>query len=212
MIDTPLKLSLPVSTTLRTDNTRDFWQERYETRHTPWDRGEINPALRGWLAEGIIAPPARVMVPGCGRGHEVMAFARRGFDVTGVDLSELALTELDTRLAAESLQVELVEADLLAWTPPAAFDVVYEQTCLCALLPRYWPEYEKRLYEWLRPGGLLMALFMQSEHMDGPPFHCALPDMRDLFDASRWCWPDREPESVPHPGKVFEYAVILRRH
>lgn len=194
---------------LTADNAREFWQERYETEHTPWDRGETNPALHAWLDEGEIAPPATVLVPGCGRGYEVMELARRGFEVTGVDLSGLALAALKGRLEEASLSASLLEADLLGWTPVRRFDAIYEQTCLCALLPRYWPGYEARLHAWLKPGGRLMALFMQSEKFDGPPFHCALPDMRDLFDVSRWHWPDRDPEPIPHPADVFEYAVQL---
>lgn len=196
---------------LTSDNTHEFWRQRYETRHTPWDRGQTNPALYAWLDAGVIAPPARVLVPGCGRGHEVLTLARRGFDVTAVDLSGQALAELEAELARQSLRATVVESDLLSWTPAGRFEAVYEQTCLCALLTRYWPHYEAQLYDWLEPGGVLMALFMQSDKFDDPPFHCALPDMRALFAATRWRWPDGEPDTVPHPRGVFEYAVLLRR-
>lgn len=196
---------------LTTDNTLDFWQERYQNRQTPWDRGETNPALLQWLKDEVISPPADVLIPGCGRGHEVVELARRGFAVTGVDLSIQALDELKPKLDRETPSATLIDANLLEWKPNRNFDVVYEQTCLCALLPRYWSAYEARLREWLKPGGVLLALFMQSDKFDGPPFHCALPDMRDLFDDTRWEWSGRPPLHVPHPEKVFEYAVILKR-
>lgn len=196
---------------LSEDNTRDFWHERYAQQRTPWDRGGINPALVDWLNAGIIAPPASVLVPGCGRGHEVVELARRGFEVTGADLSALALGELERHLASAGLRARLVEADLLTWEPDGPFDAIYEQTCLCALLPRHWPGYEARLHRWLRPGGRLLALFMQSGKTDDPPFHCALADMRRLFDRARWHWPETAPKRVPHPRDVFEYAVILER-
>ncbi|MFZ0487118.1 MAG: methyltransferase domain-containing protein [Arenicellales bacterium] len=198
--------------TLTTDNAHEFWEERYENRNTPWDRGETNPALIDWLSTGIPEPPAAVLVPGCGRGHEVLELARRGFSVTGIDLSERALDELNARLRRESLEAELVAADLLGWEPPRGpFDIIYEQTCLCALLPRQWKDYEVRLRQWLKPGGLLLALFMQSGKTDGPPFHCALPDMQRLFDAGRWRWPDGGANRIPHPRDVFEYATVLQR-
>ena len=197
--------------TLTTDNTHEFWQEHYVSHNTPWDRGGTSPALTGWLSSGEIEPPATVLVPGCGRGHEVLELARRGFDVTGVDLSETALTEVQSALDRESLTARLAAADLLDWEPGAAFDVVYEQTCLCALLPGYWPDYESRLHRWLRPGGILAALFMQTGRSGGPPFHCSLADMRHLFSPARWRWTAGDPPRVPHPRDVFEYAVIMQR-
>jgi len=196
---------------LTSDNTRDFWQQRYRDDDTPWDRGGINPALSRWLGHGIIAPPASILVPGCGRGHEVLALAEWGFRVTAIDLSTRALAELEKRLTEASLEATLVEADLLSWQAPEPFDAVYEQTCLCALLPRYWPDYAARLCQWLQPNGLLLALFMQSNKRNGVPYHCALPDMRALFDSRNWQWPHAEPEAIPHPRNVFEYAVVLRR-
>jgi len=196
---------------LTTGNTRAFWQERYQGDDTPWDRGGVSPALVEWLAEAVIQPPGSVLVPGCGRGHEVIELARRGFHVTAIDVSTRALDELEGRLRAAGLDAELIHADLLEWRPSSPFDVVYEQTCLCALLPRYWPLYEERLYEWLQPNGLLLALFMQSNKHDDPPFHCALPDMQELFEPGRWQWPEEAPRRVPHPRNVYEYAVVLRR-
>lgn len=196
---------------LTDDNTHEFWRQRYEQQRTPWDRGSINPALADWLDDGSITPPASVLVPGCGRGYEVSALAERGFDVTGADLSGLVLQELAARLDRQGLSAKLVEADLLDWEPDAPFDAIYEQTCLCAVLPRHWPDYEARLHRWLRPGGKLLALFMQSDKTDDPPFHCSLPDMRELFESGRWRWPQAEPKRIPHPRDVFEYAFILER-
>ena len=60
-----------------------FWQERFESQRTPWDRGEVNPALSKLQADGVLPPGARVLVPGCGAGHEVAALAAAGCRVTG---------------------------------------------------------------------------------------------------------------------------------
>jgi hypothetical protein len=70
-----------------------------------------------------------------------------------------------------------------------------------------------RLHQWLRPGGALFVLFMQIGKDGGPPFDCALPAMRALFDAARWTWPDTMSEEVPHPSGIGseQPAVLLRR-
>jgi SAM-dependent methyltransferase len=190
---------------------RDFWEGRYQTGETRWDRGDASPALTQWLEQGAI-PNGRILVPGCGRGHEVVALARAGHDVTAVDLAPSAIDATATQLRVAGTQAQLIQADLLQWTPEQAFDGVYEQTCLCALTPTLWPAYAARLALWVRPGGTLAILFMQTGRDGGPPFHCALPRMHELFDPQLWEWPDEsERLTIPHPNGGTEFGHRLTR-
>ena len=113
-----------------------------------------------WLAAGALKP-CRILVPGCGSGYEVAALAKAGFDVTGLDFAPVAIARTRQLLEAANLKAELVEADALTWRPARAYDAIYEQTCLCALYPDDWRAYADQLYEWIRPGGRLFALFVQ---------------------------------------------------
>jgi SAM-dependent methyltransferase len=191
-------------------DTPSHWNEKYLAGTIPWDRGEVSPALLHWLETGDLSP-CRILVPGCGRGHEATELARRGFEVTALDIAPAALAHLKSELDQVGAQAELVAADALTWQPAHPFDAIYEQTCLCALQPDDWPAYERQLHRWLKLGGKLFALFMQTQREGGPPFHCALPDMRRLFPESRWRWPVQLDREVPHPNGVFEYAGILER-
>lgn len=188
---------------------RAWWQARYDTGATGWDRGGPSPVLEDWLRAGALVP-CRILVPGCGRGHEVAALVRAGFEVTGVDYAPAAVEALGARLAAERLAAEVVEGDVFAWTPDRPFEAIYEQTCLCALPPARWEEYERRLASWLLPGGTLAAAFMQTSAPSGPPFACPPDAMRRLFADTRWEWP-AELVPVPHPMGLIELTGILRR-
>lgn len=188
---------------------RGYWQGRYEAGTTGWDRGRASPALEAWLRSGVLAP-CRILVPGCGRGHEAVALARAGFNVTALDYAPAAVVALQARLAEEGLAAEVVEADVFAWEPAAPFEAVYEQTCLCALPPERWKDYERRLAAWVVPGGKLAAAFMQTDAPAGPPFACAPEAMRWLFAAERWHWPEAL-EPIPHPMGLVELAGILHR-
>lgn len=198
-------------TTAMDDKTR-FWNERYLTGIPPWDRQAVSPALHDWLTAGVLVP-GRVLVPGCGRGHEVVALARAGFTVTALDIAPQALAHMGYELAQAGLEARLIRADVLHWRDGEAFDAIYEQTCLCALPPDDWPAYESRLHEWLKPGGRLCALFMQTGRPGGPPWHCALADMAALFPAARWQWPAQgeHPQVPHHHGDQYELAVVLTR-
>jgi SAM-dependent methyltransferase len=198
--------------------TLDFWQQRFRDRDTPWDRGAPHPQLLAWLDAGVLRPGQQVVVPGCGSGHEVAALAQAGASVTGLDYAPEAAALARGRLQAQGLRGEVQQADVLAWQPAGPVDAVYEQTCLCALHPDQWQAYAAQLHRWLRPGGLLCALFMQAlrpgaaeGRIEGPPYHGDINGMRALFPASLWDWPAPPYPAVPHPRGWAELAVPLRR-
>jgi SAM-dependent methyltransferase len=191
-------------------HTQREWERRYGEGRTAWDRGRSSPALRHWLDSGMV-PRGRVLVPGCGHGHEVAELVRFGCQVTAVDIAAQPVSQLIGQLAGLGLHANVVQADLLHWQPSEPFDAIYEQTCICALEPAHWQAYAQRLGDWLRPGGGLFALFMQTGGEGGPPFDCPVQDMRALFDDSRWRWQDGPPLEVPHPTGLVEKGHVLTR-
>ena len=198
------------TTPLTIAEARQFWEVRYEHAVTPWDRGTTSPALTHWLNTGKLNP-CRILVPGCGRGYEVIELAQQGFEVTALDISPRAIETVAHQLQDTGLTASLIETDLFKWMPENPLDAVYDQTCLCALLPEQWPAYVRRLAQWLRPGGELFVLFMQTGRSGGPPFHCEIETMKELFRANAWLWPKGKPKKTPHSSGIFELAVILKR-
>ncbi len=184
------------------------WEQRFRAGTTPWERPEANPAFLAWRASAVLMP-GRILVPGAGRSAEPRLLAEAGFEVTVVDAAATAVAFQREMLAAFDATAE--QADLFAWLPEAPFDAVYDQTLLCALPPPAWKDYATRLREWLRPGGVLAILFMQTFRDGGPPFHCDLATMRGLFDAEHWDWPDALPAPVAHPAGWSEQPAVLRR-
>ncbi len=200
--------------------TQDFWQQRFIAGQIPWDRGEAHPQLKLWLAQGLIAPEQRLLVPGCGRGHELVLLSRAGVDAIGLDYAPAAVDAARAQLAAEGpLALGRVEqADVLTWQAPAALDAIYEQTCLCALHPDHWRVYADQLHGWLKPGGRLFALLMQARRdsasqgvLEGPPYHCDIQAVRALFPSERWEWPAPPYPGQPHAQGWTELAVVLTR-
>ena len=184
------------------------WESRYRDGATGWERPGLHPLFVEWLEAGVLAP-CRILVPGGGRSLEPLALAEAGFDVTVVDLAESAVAAQRARLARLQVNARIVLADLLKWDPPEPFDAIYDQTCLCALPPPAWPQYEARLHRWLKPDGRLFIMFMQTGSAGGPPFDCPLPAMRSLFTAPIWTWPDTLPNRVNHPSGRMEQPAIL---
>lgn len=70
-----------------------LWQDSY----TPWDRGTPSLALADLVTEQrSLFPPTQTprptaLVPGCGRGYDVLLLSALGYDVTGLDASSTSL-------------------------------------------------------------------------------------------------------------------------
>jgi hypothetical protein len=168
----------------------------------------LNPAFLAWRDNGTLKP-CRILVPGGGRSNEPLAMAEAGFDVTIVDLAKSAVAAQRGRLDRLHVKAHVEQANLLEWDPPVPFDVIYDQTCLCAFPPRYWPEYTSRLRRWLQPEGRLFILFMQTHTAGGPPFHCDMTEMRRLFSVEYWHWPETLEATIPHSAGREEQPAVL---
>lgn len=76
------------------------------------------------FCERIFTRPGKLIDLGCGTGRLLRHFARKGFECTGVDLSEAMLNVARTKVANEKLSAELIRANLveLDAIPGGAFD------------------------------------------------------------------------------------------
>ena len=90
---------------------------------------EINPLRLEWIARHAGLEGARVLDVGCGGGILTEAMARRGAQVTGIDLSEKALRVAQLHLLESRLSIDYLgtSAEDLAAAHPGKFDVV---TCM----------------------------------------------------------------------------------
>ncbi len=191
---------------------KDFWEERYRDQHTPWDLGEASEPVKA-LVRGHFPPGGAVFLPGCGRGYEALHLARLGYRVTAVDWVAEPVRFLREAAAREGLEVEVLRQDMFALPESFAgrFDVFLEQTCLCALAPAQWPDYEALAFRLLRPAGRLLGVFMELEGEDGPPFDCPPEKVRALLSPPRWTFEgmERIPSNPARPGP--EYTARFTR-
>ena len=187
------------------------WEALYQEDRTPWQRKGLNPAFDYWRHQHLFQP-CRILVPGCGTSPEVVELARLGFDVTALDLSQTAIDKQREYLS-QTRQTATLEVDsVLTWMPEHHFDMIYEQTCLCALELHDRHHYVQQLRHWLKPDGTLFALFMQTGEEGGPPYDCPILKMEELFSGEHWRWPDPPFFESHHSGQMFELGVVLKRH
>jgi SAM-dependent methyltransferase len=187
------------------------WAARYAAADTPWDLGGAHPELSQRLSDGSLAPPregARGLVPGCGRGHDALALARRGWHVTAIDLvanlGETPAREL-ARRGGRFLQVDALTVDAGAEGP---FDLVWDHTFFCALPPLSRAAWGTCAASLVAPDGRYVALVFpcgKAASEGGPPFGMTTEDVTQALgpafeleddrpvarSVARRTWPER---------------------
>ena len=162
------------------------WDARYsESVESMWS-GRPNGRL---VAEVGDLTPGRALDVGSGEGADAIWLAQRGWTVTAIDISDVAVSR--AREAAESagVSVEWITGDALqAPLPARSFDLMSLQY---PALPKAAGEPAVRaLLETVRPGGLLLAVYHElddehREHMKSrgfdPADYVGAAELSDLF-------------------------------
>ncbi|MEP6814449.1 MAG: class I SAM-dependent methyltransferase [Marmoricola sp.] len=95
----------------------EAWDTRYAASERVWSVGP-NQFVAAELAD---LPPGRAVDLAAGEGRNAIWLASRGWDVTAVDFSDVALDR--GRQLATDLTIEWVCADVLTWIPPQTYDL-----------------------------------------------------------------------------------------
>lgn len=91
------------------------WDERYREKPLLWSAGP-NRFIEEELAD---LEPGTVLDVACGEGRNSVWLARRGWDVTGVDFSPVALDRAREMASRADVMVTWEEVDILEWDPAA---------------------------------------------------------------------------------------------
>jgi 16S rRNA (cytosine967-C5)-methyltransferase len=138
-----------------------------------------------WVQDLAASIPARLLGAGQGRtvldlcaapGGKTLQLAAAGWRVTAVDSSAARLERLRENLARTRLEADVIEADVMAWTPPAPADaILLDAPCSATGILRRHPDVLHRVRPrviaemaelqramlaravgWLKPGGTLV--------------------------------------------------------
>ncbi len=152
------------------------WDSRYNDQERLWS-GRPNGAL---VAEVAGLTPGRVLDVGCGEGADAVWLAGGGWDVTGLEVSGVALERAARHARDADATIRWVHAGLVeAALPPATFDLVSAQ--YPALLRTPDGLAERALLAAVAPGGVLLLV-----HHAGMDAH--QPE-EGGFDPADYIWP-----------------------
>jgi SAM-dependent methyltransferase len=164
----PLRDHAIRAATPRSDaSPRERWNRRYAAGD-PHGTAMPNEFL---VAELATMTPGTALDLACGAGRNAVWLAERGWRVTAVDFSSVALDRARELASSREVAIEWIDADVLAWSPRARhYDLV---TMLYLQLPTTERrDALRRAAEAVRPGGTLLVvghdLLNLTEGVGGP--------------------------------------------
>lgn len=139
-----------------------LWDDMYRSRPRVWS-GRPNPQL---VAEAAGLTPGTALDLGCGEGADALWLAERGWTVTAVDVSAVALERAAGHAAESEVghRVTWLQRDLETWQPETTFDLVSAQFLHSTEMP--WQRSHRIAADAVRPGGTLLVV---GHHPDGMP-------------------------------------------
>ena len=189
------------------------WDQRYGDTEQVWS-GEPNGSLVTEV--GDLAPGTALDV-GCGEGADAIWLAARGWRVTAIDVSDIALQRAATAAEQSHADVEWTHAGLLdAPLPVSGFDLVSAQ--YPALLHTPGHDAEHRLIDAVAPFGHLLVVHhadvdieRAKAHGFDPADYVSVSDVASLLDDS-WqvTFDERRPRFVSSgAGSGHSHDIVL---
>lgn len=167
--------------------TNDFWLDRWQSGRIGFHQEGVNPRLIECWPK--LAKQSQVLVPLCGKSNDLIWLAEQGYQVTGVELSPLAVVQFlgDNDLAYETeqqgelkihtiigLPLRIVEGDYFHFHEQG-FDACYDRAAMIAMPSNLRAQYVAHTKARLSPEAFVLLVALQHDGSDDtPPF--SVPD------------------------------------
>jgi len=192
------------------------WDDHYRTGQPPWETGSPSSELKCVIAEQHIAP-CRAVDFGCGSGINAVWLAQQRFDVTGIDLSPLAIQQARGSAAEVGVTIRFEQDDLLALRGQyEPFPFFLDRGCYHAVRRVDATAYVRTLRQLTQPNalGLILAGNSRSQHQpgQGPPV-VSEEELRSELGVAFEIVRLREFEfdGTPGPTPFLAWSCLVRR-
>ena len=186
----------------------EIYRDSAHSGGPPWNIGGPQPALARVLDDGVKGP--RVLDVGCGTGDLAIALARRGYEVTAIDISSVAIDIARAKAAREGLTVhfEVQDARVLS-LPSAPFNSVFDCGLLHSLNRRGGGEVDEYLARLPGLAAEGASVFVLAVSLDaGEGWGVTEELLRAFFPEPTWV--DTEVEEIEVAAELGGQAFFLQ--
>ena len=108
---------------------QEQYRDRYKAKKTPWDVGRADFNLVD-IVNRLPIGKGKALDVGCGSGHNSIWLAQRGFSVTGVDVSEIAVQQAKENASQHNVRCTFLSLDFFEEDVPGLpFNFIFDRGC-----------------------------------------------------------------------------------
>jgi len=182
---------------------------------------ETPPKVLVDLIESGMIRPCKVVDLGCGTGNYAIYLAGRGFQVTGIDISPMAIGIARENAKSKAAQCDFIVADVLGDLKEVegTFDFAFDWELLHHIFPEQRKKYVENVSRLLNPKGCYLSVCFseQNPQFGGSGKYRETPlgtvlyfssevELRDLFDPT---FQINELKTIQISGKAAPHLAIF---
>lgn len=175
----------------------DFWFNCWKNNTIGFHESEANPNLVKHLDLLKLAPGKRILLPLCGKTLDIPWLASKGFQIVGIELSELAIQQLFDEMGVRpevstqgqikryhAENVDILVGDFFSVDKEALgqVDAVFDRGSLVALPVEMRKQYASHLNTLVARTPQLVVCYQYDQSlMSGPPFSVSEEELRQHY-------------------------------
>lgn len=179
---------------------KEYWHRKWQSKDIGFNQMQPNKLMQRYFSSLKPTSGCRVFVPLCGQSIDMLWLAGQGYQVIGVELSQVAcgaffkenkiqvnITEINGFTLYRSGKISIFSGDFFKLNQAMLdkIDVVYDRAALIALPRDARKSYSEHLIELIDPATamfLITTVYNQNE-MQGPPFSVDENEVKALYSA-----------------------------
>ena len=136
---------------------KEIFEKAYNQPRAIWTRPEPPEEIIELVENGNIKPCKAIDI-GCGEGYYSIYLASKGFQVTGIDISEKAIQYAKENAAKKGVNVKFIARDIAdLGNLKEKFDFVLEWGIMHIIMPPKRKEYVEKISNILNDGGKYLS-------------------------------------------------------
>ena len=165
-------------------NTKQpFWESNYRASDAADTFGQASQEVIDLSSK--LKTGSQILDLGCGDGRHALFLAKKGFEVTAIDISTAGIKKLSQLAKRSGVSINSQVVDMRKFEFTSSYDVIIAHGCL-HLIPRIdWSELLVRIKEHTRNFGFNIIVVFTNKlppPEDLRPFHVGLFDEGELYD------------------------------
>lgn len=152
-----------------------------------------------------VKPGISILDIGCGYGNLTLQLAKKGYNVTGIDISEFIINEARLKAAAANCNCTFEAHDFLSFETGHKFDIITDRGFLTVLMKQNKIEALAKVHHLLIPGG---CFFLKIDRSQLRKNFISVEDIEAYFSVlDHWKTAYNRSDGMPIPADFF----ILQR-